>query len=59
MLETTQVKVPAMLPCQRRVLPPWATQPLAAMALLLRFAFVIAAVFPGVLYIVCAVFVTV
>ena len=59
MLEMAQVKFPATLPSQKYVLPPWATQPLTAIAWLLCFAFVIAALFPGVLYIVCAVFVTV
>lgn len=59
MLEMTQVKVPATLPSQRRTLSPRATQPLTAIALLLCFAFMVAALFPGVLYTVCAVFVTV
>jgi len=59
MLEMTWVKVPAMLPSRRHVIPCWATQLLTAMALLLSFAFIIAAIFPVLLCIVCAVFVTV
>lgn len=58
MLEMTQVEVLPHSP-QKHVRSPWATQLVMAIALLLCFAFIIAIVFPGVLYIVCAVFVIV